>query len=184
MNIVKIGIFIVFLGLLMTACFRPPTYPDTPTIGFESIRNAPEDNTRDSVIITVSYQDGNGDLGLNSSDNLPPFQVTGTDGRPNPFFYNYFINIYKRVNGRYTPVVFTDPTITLNSRFPRLNDSRNSAIEGTLRFTFAFFYGGFVATSPRVSRNDTVRFDVQIADRALNKSNIVETQEIILGRRQ
>jgi hypothetical protein len=178
MNILKISFLILFLGLMFTACFKPPTYPDTPAIDFVSIRNSSASNFADSVIVIISYRDGNGDLGLNSSDNQPPFQ----DSPSNPFYHNFFINAYKRVNGRYSLITFPDG-VTLNGRFPRLSDSRNSAIEGTVQFTFAFFYAGLVSTTPRISRNDTVKFDVQIADRALNRSNIVETQEIIVGRR-
>ena len=184
MNFAKIMIFIVFLGLLVTACFRPPTYPDTPSIGFASIRNVPISNGNDSIYITITYQDGNGDIGLEQNENTPPYQVTNSDGSPNQFFYNYFINAYKKVNGRFVRVTFNTPEFTLNSRIPPLNPSRKSAIEGTLTYGLQFLYVFGEAYTPRISRNDTVRFDVQIADRALNKSNIIETQEIIVGRRQ
>ncbi|MCU0390311.1 MAG: hypothetical protein MUE81_04275 [Thermoflexibacter sp.] len=179
----KIIIFLVFIGLIATACFREPNYADTPAIAFESIRNTPINSSSDSVIITIAYQDGDGDMGLASTDTMPPFQRTASNGQPNQFFNNYFLNIYKRVNGRYVPVIFNEPSFTLNSRYPRLNGSRQSAIEGSLRFTVPFFYGLFSAYSPRINRNDTIRFDVQVVDRALNKSNIVETTDIIMGRR-
>jgi hypothetical protein len=182
MNTAKIVILLVFLGFLATSCFSPPTYPDTPEIGFEAINNVPANNS-DSVFITISYKDGDGDLGLNSTDDQPPFQATNTDGTPNPFYNNFYLNIYKRINGRYVPVRFTEPTFSLNGRYPRLNDTRKSAIEGTLKYSFLYFYVFPDATTPRISRNDTIKFDVQIVDRALNKSNIVETSEIIIGRK-
>ena len=186
MNIVKIIILIVFLGLLLTACFRPPNYPDTPAIGFESIRNVPISNGNDSVYITISYQDGNGDIGLDAraaSDTMPPYQRSLANGQPNLFFNNYFLNLYKKVNGRFVKVTFNAGEFSLNARIPPLNPSRNSAIEGTLTYGLQFFYIFAEAYTPRISRNDTVKFDVQIADRALNRSNIIETQEIIVGRR-
>ncbi len=183
MNTAKIIVLLVFLALLATACFQAPNYADTPAISFESIRNAPASTGADSVFITISYQDGNGDMGLNSADTLSPFQRIVAGGQPNQFFNNYFLNIYKRVNGRYVPVTFNSSEFTLNGRYPRLNGSRNSAIEGTLRYSFVFFYVFSNAYTPRISQNDTVKFDVQVVDRALNKSNIVETQEIIIGKK-
>jgi hypothetical protein len=181
MNTTKIIILLCFLSLLATACFKEPNYADTPAIAFESIRNVPINNGSDSVIITIAYQDGDGDMGLSSADTMPPFQRL-IGGQPNQFYNNYFLNIYKKVRGTYVPVRFVEPSFTLNGRYPRLNGSRKSAIEGTLKYSFVFFYVFSNAYTPSISRNDTVKFDVQVVDRALNKSNIVETQEIIIGR--
>jgi hypothetical protein len=184
MNFAKIMTFFVFLGLSATACFSPPSYSDTPSIAFESIRNVPISAGNDSVYINISFQDGTGDIGLNPNETSAPYQATNADGSSNPFFYNYFLNMYKRVNGRFVRVTFNSPDFTLNSRIPPLNPSRNSAIEGTLTYGLQFFYIFNTAFTPSISRNDTVKFEVQIADRALNRSNIIETQEIIVGRRQ
>ncbi len=182
MNTAKIVILLILLGFLAVACFKPPTYPDVPSIAFESIKNVPN-NGSDSIYISITWQDGDGDLGLSTTDDQPPFQAKEANGAANPFYNNFFINISKRVNGRYVPVRFTEPTFTLNGRYPRLNEARKSAIEGTLQYTFLYLYVFPDATIPRISRNDTIKFDVQIVDRALNKSNIVETSEIIIGRR-
>ncbi len=183
MNTTKIIILVVFLGLLATACFKAPQYADTPAISLESIRNAPAGTGTDSVILTISYQDGNGDLGLDDGDKQPPFQELNSDGTVNTAFFNFYANAYKKVNGRFVPITFFSFP-KLDGRFPRLNATRSSAIEGTLKYTLLFSYifsSGIY--SPAISRNDTLKFDIRIADRALNKSNIVETSEIIIGKK-
>lgn len=183
MNTTKIMTFLAFLAFLATACFKAPQYADTPAIVFESIRNAPTTGG-DSVIIVFSYQDGNGDLGLDESDKQPPFQELNSDGSVNPAFFNFYANAYKKINGRYVPIIFSKD-FTLNGRIPRLNKTRSSAIEGTIRYgiRFEYLFSSEGVYSPPVFRNDTIKFDVQIADRGLNKSNIVQTSEIIIGRK-
>jgi len=183
MNTTKIMIFLAFLAFLATACFKAPQYADTPAIAFESIRNAPAGTGTDSVILTVSYQDGNGDLGLGDDDKNPPFQELNSNGSVNTAFFNFYANAYKKVRGNYVPITFFSYP-KLDGRFPRLNATRSSSIEGTLRYTILFSYifsSGIYA--PAVSRNDTIKFDVQIADRGLNKSNIIQTSEIIIGKK-
>lgn len=59
----------------VTACFDPPEFPLTPEIDFEGIyfREAKAVGERDSLVLTISFRDGNGDLGLSSTDIEPPY---------------------------------------------------------------------------------------------------------------
>lgn len=67
-----LGIF--FLLILAGACINPPdNFPSVPKITFESIEYVPT-NGADSLIIGVDFQDAEGDLGLASTDDDPPFQ--------------------------------------------------------------------------------------------------------------
>jgi hypothetical protein len=180
-TIVKLSIIAGILIFSLTSCFREPDYPNTPEVGFSSIRNFPRNNY-DSIVVVISYKDGDGDLGLAQSDTMPPFQALLPNGEPNLFYNNYLIGIEKRVNGNYTPVQFTQPGFTLNGRFPRLNNLSSSAIEGTLQYRFNFFYIFSSAYTPPITRGDVVRFNIQIVDRALNKSNIVFSDDITIGQ--
>ncbi|MCS7018716.1 MAG: hypothetical protein RMJ87_01255 [Cytophagales bacterium] len=173
-----------FCVVVLSGCFREPDYSVVPEIAFQNIVVRPARFPQtDSIAIFITYRDGDGDLGLSDQDINPPFNITNSDGTPNRFYYNYWINIFKKERGRFVRVVFTDPSVTLNGRFPRLNNlPSRTAIEGSLRYGFNLFYAFADAYRPRISRGDTVRFEVQLVDRQLNLSNIVQTDEIVIGQ--
>lgn len=64
----------VLLAGVVISCQKPPELPVTPSITFESVRYAPGPNGFDSLIVTIGFEDGNGDLGLLGSENDPPYQ--------------------------------------------------------------------------------------------------------------
>ena len=66
--------FTLLLGFAIVSCERPPELPLTPSITFESVRYAPGPSGFDSLIVTIGFEDGNGDLGLLGSENDPPYQ--------------------------------------------------------------------------------------------------------------
>lgn len=65
--------FLLVLAVATLSCERPPELPNTPSIAFESVRFAPGPNGFDSLIVTIGFEDGNGDLGLRGSENDAPF---------------------------------------------------------------------------------------------------------------
>lgn len=177
-------LFFILSGLsLLTACIAEPDYPDAPTISFEEIRVTPGgiDNL-DSVTVVINFQDGNGDLGLspsNPEDTLPPYQSLNPDGTLNKFRNNIFVTIELTENGTFEPIELPDGQ-GFDGRFPLLNTlDRPTTLEGTISYTIGVFYGIF--GSP-LDAGDEIRMRVQIADRALNESNIIETPTVILGQ--
>jgi len=60
--------------MVIIGCERPPELPNTPIINFESVRFATGTNGFDSLIVSIGFEDGNGDLGLEGSENAPPYQ--------------------------------------------------------------------------------------------------------------
>src|SRR5262245_52080435 len=69
------GLLLFGISMGVTACFDPPEFPIEPEIDFEDIyfREAKGVGQRDSLVLTISFRDGNGDLGLSSTDIEPPF---------------------------------------------------------------------------------------------------------------
>ena len=69
---------IVFLGtligLIALSCQKPPELPTNPVITFESVRFASGPSGFDSLIVSIGFEDGDGDLGLLGSENDPPYQ--------------------------------------------------------------------------------------------------------------
>ncbi len=174
--------FILFIGLLfLTGCFSEPDYPVVPQIEFVSLENmqSKERANVDSVVITLSFQDGDGDLGLTSTDTLPPFSERNSDGTINRFRHNFFIDLERlNENGEFELVPFPSPDFTLNSKFPVLNTlAKPTALEGDLKFFINVIHGGF---SP-VQKGNVLRYKISIADRKLNESNVIVTSTMTIG---
>ena len=74
MNKLSFFAVLIFVGGVLS-CERPPELPNNPTINFESVRFAPGPNGFDSLVVTIGFEDGNGDLGLLGTENDPPFNA-------------------------------------------------------------------------------------------------------------
>jgi hypothetical protein len=70
MKLIKGFILFCFLGGTISGCFDRPDFSNTPQISYERIQFKQSSET-DSLILTIKFRDGDGDLGLN--DNTPPF---------------------------------------------------------------------------------------------------------------
>lgn len=58
----------VCILFVLNACYEIPSFPDTPAIGFEKVEFYDISSGPDSLLITISFTDGNGDLGLSSDE--------------------------------------------------------------------------------------------------------------------
>ena len=61
------------LVVFLVSCERPPELPNTPFIEFQNVEFNQVNNAQDSLIVTIRFEDGDGDLGLSDRDNQPPF---------------------------------------------------------------------------------------------------------------
>ncbi|MDR7129714.1 hypothetical protein J2X69_002059 [Algoriphagus sp. 4150] len=97
--------------------------------------------------------------------------------KPNPNQYNIFVKFFIKRNGQFTEYRWQDPPFytTFNGRFPRiLTSDAGQAVEGNIK------YGMLSAGWEAIFRTDTIRIDVSIQDRALNRSNEVSSPEVTL----
>ncbi|MCC2545320.1 hypothetical protein LJY25_02600 [Hymenobacter sp. BT175] len=179
----RLALLAALTGLTATSCLTPPEYPTTPSIEFSSVRikrhfnpGPPVSNRADSVFVTISFQDGNGDLGLSNADTVPPYRYKNRDGSINRNYFNYYIQPFVKQGGTYVPVV-SGSVGEYNGRFPRLTnvDTKEGPLKGTLTFRQNYRLG-----SP-FQPGQEVLFEVSIVDRALNESNKIRTTPIIIG---
>ena len=161
-----LAIFATFV-LLMSSCLKKQTFSDVPEIGFLGFDLVFDTGQyAKQGILTISYQDGNGDIGLGAGDVNPPYDTAGT------YYYNFVITYFEKQNGVFKQV---DLTFPLSTRIPVLTpDDPGKAIKGFISNTMPL---------PPKPVHDTIRFDAFIYDRALNKSNVISTPEIVLRRR-
>lgn len=171
----------VFALLFVSGCeiVNGPDFSNVPDISFNSFEKAiVEDalgNAQERLTVIVDFQDGDGDLGLTPEQrqNDPKFQEQDANGQPNKYYYNYFVRVFRKQNG-----VFTEffPTPSYSGAFPVLKpDGKAGPIEGDIQYDILF---------PTLSSppNDTLKFEIFIADRALQDSNTIETEEVVINQ--
>jgi hypothetical protein len=158
---------IVLVLMTTTSCLKKEEFPIVPQIKYEGF-----DLEFDSGMyakrgyLTISFKDGDGDIGLFPEQKQPPFD-TGSI-----YYYNYHIDYYERRMGTFVKIDL-DPSF--NARIPYLTPSDpNKAIKGiivdTLQLNPAPVY-------------DTIKFKFCIYDRALHRSNYDSTPPIVVRRR-
>ncbi len=161
-----------FLG----GCHNPPEFPNEPTISYKNVEQyhfTEAGRPQDSLRIIIGFEDGDGDLGLTSDDNQPPFNPASGTTPQGEYFYNYFVTMYIKQNGQFQLFQFPNAG-GLNSRFfPLAPDGRVGPLEGDLKYTIKM-------DSKNFAIGDVVKFDVYIVDKKLNKSNRITTREITL----
>ncbi len=161
------SVVVLLIGLNL-GCKKLPEYAIEPEISFNRIevfRDYYSPNALtigDSVIVTVNFKDGDGDLGIPYDD------ITTSDD-------NYFLEMEKMVNGTFEELDF-GPGFTFNGKFPQLAPSNViSPIDGELDYSIFLYHSAF-------SINDTLRFTIYIVDRDNNKSNTVVTDDFIVKK--
>ena len=225
------SLFLGGLSLAATSCFTAPEFPNEPQISFNNIvfNKGVEEFDPDSLILSINFQDGDGDLGLRndgsdtgqpyndlwyfiksdgdfltySDRNLPeydtlpayefPFycqnyvirdditnEVDTFYVQPNEYHHNIKIKYFVKKNGVYDEFDFETafgPLCgeTFDGRYPILNEGgRDRPLEGVLKYKMQS--AGFEL----LFRLDTLMLEVYIYDRALNKSNVIQTPDFVL----
>lgn len=68
---------LILIGLMVSvSCiFNPPDFPITPSITFGGIRtvDVPDPNKSDTLMVSIDFRDGDGDIGIDGTENAPPF---------------------------------------------------------------------------------------------------------------
>lgn len=147
--------------LLLAGCIKQDDFPDEPLVTFKSF-----EQFGDSSSLTIAFTDGDGDVGLNASDNTPPFDTSSV------YYHNLFVEYDTLQNGVWRRVEFALP---LYYRIPRITPTgQNKTLEGEIAVSIAPW-----PIFPGVA-NDTVRFSVRMVDRALNESNTVVSGPVLV----
>lgn len=163
----KIGLILLiplFAGL--TGCIKEVQYPLEPKIEFGGFATARDILGKDSVgAITISYTDGDGDIGLYEGDTVEPLK------------YNFYLKFMEYVNNQLVEVKPVDSNVTFNARIPILTPTgKNKNIKGEITMYLELYF------ARQLLKSDTIAFEIYIKDRALNMSNVVETPLLIIKR--
>ena len=171
--ILKLAISLFLLLFFFYACVKKEVYPIEPHIDLISFTKLTDTTGIDQLgVIGLSYTDGDGDLGLT------PDQNSGN------YLYNIFIKYFEKKKGHFEEVILTTPnpqtgkpdTLWFNGRIPYLTPiGKTKGISGEINDTL--FINNY--SSPY----DTIKYQIYIQDRALHKSNVVETPEIVVNKK-
>lgn len=161
-------VFLLFIVLF--ACKKPVQYPDTPSIKYESFEIIDSIDLLDQKmkygILVFSFIDGDGDLGLESDDTLPPFDTSSV------YYNNLFITMRQYKNDSLQEVNLETPLYyRIRPRFE--SSGQNKTLKGKIRVKFE--YNNFF-----LSKYDTIKYYFYILDRSHNQSNTAESNTIIL----
>lgn len=146
--------------VLITGCTNPPDYPDEPVIAYEGLSRLFMNeglSLSDSVVLTLSFTDGDGDIGFRqTAQETNVFVEDLRDG---------FVRTYRL------------PDVPQRG----VANGISGTIDLTL-YTTCCYVDGFVPCSPDVPEGTTneLRFEVYIVDRAGNESNRIQTEAITL----
>lgn len=172
-QLIQSAFLLIGLVLTLSACFNEPDYSETPAIRFKSVvpytieaGRGVGQGRRDSVVTTISFQDGDGDLGEDVNDTTRIRRLFANES-----WANYELRTFRLVNGRFVELVRAE---NKKLYFPRLTrEGQKGAIEGTLDFSEKFFYQSGFRLAP-------TKFQIRIRDRAFNVSNVIETDTVLV----
>ena len=155
--------------MLVSACGEiAPRFSNVPAISFKDIRKSPAPAALgDSVIVGIGFEDGDGDIG-----------VQGTSDTKTK---DFFSKVFKQFKGRRSLIAFDESLA--DSRLPIFKpDGLTGPIEGVISYGFVITPPPFVVTdsASTILPNDTLSFEITIADRAGNRSNTVTTDKIVV----
>ncbi len=161
------------ITLSLSACFNEPDYSNTPQIDFKGIfayKDLPAQRgvgrgRRDSIVVTIGFKDGDGNLG----NDIPIAKADSARYASNGGWGNYKIRTLRLVNKQYQEI---NLAVNQTLYFPDLTKGKpKGAIEGSLDFNSTFQYGNSYQIYP-------IKFQIQIRDRNLNESNVIETDTV------
>jgi len=163
----KISLILIipfFAGI--TGCVKEQQYPLEPKIEFGGFATVKDVQGKDSLgAITISYTDGDGNIGLYGSDTVEPLK------------YNFYLKFMQKLNNQLVEVKPVDTSVTFNARIPILTpNGRNKNIKGDITMYLELYF------ARQLLQSDTIAFEIYIKDRALNQSNVVETPLFIIKK--
>ena len=163
----KISLFLLILLFTgLSACIKEEQYPVVPVIEYGGFKTYRDISGKDSIgMLTISYTDGDGNIGLFSWDTVEPLK------------YNYYLKFMQYLNNQLVEVPLADPNIPFNGRIPILTPTgRNKNIKGEITDTIQLYF------ARQMLQSDTIAFEIYIKDRDLNKSNTVTTPNFEIRR--
>ncbi|HIP37424.1 MAG TPA: hypothetical protein EYG85_11280 [Crocinitomix sp.] len=156
----------LFILITVSSCFKKEEYPIEPKITFDNFIII-----GDSATLSFNFTDGDGDIGLAPSDTLAPYNPNSE------FYYNIYLHYYEKDDSQgwiEGTDIQGDPLIFKYRIKPIEFKGKSKGIKGVIEIDMGTLYYNIFS-----NQSDTIKYSIQLIDRALNKSNLIYTNEII-----
>ncbi|MBW8049616.1 MAG: hypothetical protein FVQ77_04610 [Cytophagales bacterium] len=183
--------FITFITLTLSfsGCKKVPEWDKMPRIEFREIKKkncilypscCNSICNGDSIFINIYFKDGDGDIGLTSDDPTPEF--------------NFYVNLLIEKDTIFKPFEYCDSNACAvflwsqneKSRIPPLYpEGYSGPLDGTIDYSIFLLTNELLDPCCRPFEHldsAMIKFTIQLVDRALNKSNKVETSPITISK--
>ena len=165
-KIYTIGLFLTSIGI-MSSCLKPKEFPIEPSIEYKDFTVI-----NDSAKLTITFTDGDGDIGLEEDEIYPPYDTSSR------YHFNFFVEYWEKdINGIWSKGQnLKGEDLIFSYRLPVITpEGKHKALKGEIEVGLAPYY--YNLTSPM----DTIEFmyKVQLVDRELNESNWLESPHYI-----
>lgn len=151
---------------MLPSCFDNPNYPDEPVLTYKDFVIE-----GDSADLSFEFTDGNGDIGLSDDQVAPPYD------QGSYYYYNLYVQYWEKddVLGWVPGQDANGDSIIFKYRIkPIIEGNKEKPLRGTISVSIEpIFY------NPVSPNSDTIRYRVQLIDRALNRSEWIVTDPII-----
>jgi len=168
----KLVVVLFFFLFIFQACQKENQFSPIPEIRLLAFNQIVGQDLKDSSgELKIGFTDGDGDMGLLPEDTLPPYQVQGN------FYYNFVVKYFEKQQGNWIEInTLPNGNPLINSaRIPNITPSgQRKTLEGEISIS--------LFTNNPFSTFDTIRYECFIYDRALNKSNTIQTNEIVIKK--
>lgn len=165
-EIMKIKVFpviVLFSLLAIVACGKIETLPPEPHIEYTSFTLFDTTDLLGNKImggrLKFYFEDGDGDLGLGVPDSIAETDTI-----------NLFVNLLRMNDGKISPAADNDPFKPTGFRIPYMERTgQNKILKGDISVIFFYLF---------YTKEDTIRYDFYVKDRAGNLSNTVSSSLI------
>jgi hypothetical protein len=164
----------IFSGIIIYSCVKKPTYPSTPLIAYSNFIRYGNVSDPDSVEVAITFQDEEGDIGLDQSDTSGIFKngnlwlVYFYDSANAPYPYHWCA-----WDSSSNPLPPFD-TLKIAYRVPRVlpQNETTQPMKGTI-------YAKLKRPSIKLPGHKTIKYGVYLYDKAMHKSNYFETPALV-----
>jgi hypothetical protein len=158
-----VPIIVLFFLLAIVSCGKIDTLPPEPHIQYTNFTVFDTTDLLGNKImggkLKFHFEDGDGDLGLAVPEDTKEADTV-----------NLFVSLFRMTNGKISPAPDNDPYKPTGFRIPYMERTgQNKILKGDISVTFFYLF---------YSKEDSIRYDFLIKDRAGNLSNTVSTSVI------
>jgi hypothetical protein len=158
-----VPIIVLFFLLAIVSCGKIDTLPPEPHIQYTNFTVFDTTDLLGNKImggkLKFHFEDGDGDLGLAVPEDTKEADTV-----------NLFVSLFRMTNGKISPAPDNDPYKPTGFRIPYMERTgQNKILKGDISVTFFYLF---------YTKEDSIRYDFLIKDRAGNLSNTVSTSVI------